>query len=1005
VAKRISDLPAATTINSTDVMPVDVGSPPLTKKVTLAQIFAGAFGNVSLPLPVNSLLKTTPDGMGFGSATSITEDLSGNVTIHKATLDASSLNVYSPDTGAVNTYVITTSINAVALVTGLSVQFVTANANTGAATLKINALTAKSIVFPGGAALQAGAIPAGVVCCVVYNGTAFELQSTTSAEANGTLQWLTSVAGTDTITAGNAGAVAAYRAGQQFTFIPAGVNTGSSPTLNVNSLGDKTIVLPGGGTVTAGALAAGTVVSVIYNGTAFELQNTGSGGGGGGPSGFTVVTSIAGLKALSKLTYSQAYVAGYYAAGDGGGGMYYYDAADTTTLASPTISGVTNSGSGGTLAAATYSYRVTALNAVGETLASSASTTTTSGTTSTATINWGAVTGATAYRVYGRTVGAEGFLAEVGAVTSFTDTGFLSPLTVVPVAASTPDNGGSVVVASDGGRWKLAGSGPFTTRQFGAKHDGATDDYAALQAAITYCQNSYSLRISSGTAYTTKTLIATQRTHLFGELAWLSVIKSNATYGLVLQPRYGAGITFPYMHDFSVIPNTNGAGTSGILFRLIPDNSGAVPNYVSNFTIARCYIGDFGSYGLNLDNSAVNGNGFFTFTIERNWISNGIVANHIGDSCNIHLNTITDGGTVAANRTGGRVGILYTGLSGARNCVFRENSITTSGGAIAALNGDQLRIENNQCEHPFYYSIPYGASGIYNALIYIYNCAYAKISGNTMQAGQGVVLATTTATTTSGSSTLTSVASFTNLYVGATIAGTGIPTSARIGSVNPGAGTITMVLPGGAAANATSSGAGRTMTFGLAPDYTVLFDGTSACRFNFLENGNDVFPGNVCHLGFTSGVVMNGLTGMNTFVGGSHGSLFPTVYDGGGGAYPQVGIWQALALNTGYSPFTYPSGSPADALYFVGVDGYCTLSGCVYNTTASAITLIASFLYLRSLTSPSGNTRYRFCTSASDSANVNIIQARGSSIEAVTTVGLGIQVCLDGVRFPYELSI
>ena len=43
------------------------------------------------------------------------------------------------------------------------------------------------------------------------------------------------------------------------------------------------------------------------------------------------VSTIAALKALSKIINQFAYVGGYYAAGDGGGGNYYYDAADTSS--------------------------------------------------------------------------------------------------------------------------------------------------------------------------------------------------------------------------------------------------------------------------------------------------------------------------------------------------------------------------------------------------------------------------------------------------------------------------------------------------------------------------------------------------------------------------------------------------------------------------------------------------------------------------------------------------
>jgi hypothetical protein len=50
---------------------------------------------------------------------------------------------------------------------------------------------------------------------------------------------------------------------------------------------------------------------------------------------------------------------------------------------------------------------------------------------------------------------------------------------------SSSDNGGSVIVASDGGRWKLINGGSVSIRQFGAKCDGTTDDTAKIQAALT----------------------------------------------------------------------------------------------------------------------------------------------------------------------------------------------------------------------------------------------------------------------------------------------------------------------------------------------------------------------------------------------------------------------------------------------------------------------------------------------------------------------------------------
>lgn len=106
-------------------------------------------------------------------------------------------------------------------------------------------------------------------------------------------------------------------------------------------------------------------------------------------------------------------------------------------LATPVNSGFSTASTGGSLVPGTYFYRVSATTAVGETLASTeTSQVVGAGTsTNTVTVNWGAVAGATGYRVYGRTTGAELFIAAVsGSTLTFVDTGAITPAGALPAA-------------------------------------------------------------------------------------------------------------------------------------------------------------------------------------------------------------------------------------------------------------------------------------------------------------------------------------------------------------------------------------------------------------------------------------------------------------------------------------------------------------------------------------------------------------------------------------------
>lgn len=82
---------------------------------------------------------------------------------------------YAIDSGTADAYVIALTPALTAHVAGMPISFKAANANTGASTLVVNGMTAKTIKKRGGLSLGAGDIKVGQIMTVVYDGTDFQL--------------------------------------------------------------------------------------------------------------------------------------------------------------------------------------------------------------------------------------------------------------------------------------------------------------------------------------------------------------------------------------------------------------------------------------------------------------------------------------------------------------------------------------------------------------------------------------------------------------------------------------------------------------------------------------------------------------------------------------------------------------------------------------------------------------------------------------------------------------
>ena len=182
---------------------------------------------------------------------------------------------YAADAGSNDSYAITLAPVPSAYTVGMVIVFKANTINTGAATINVNSLGAKDIRRNNGLVLANGDIQASQFNTIVYNGTYFELQSPigkAQVSQSGEEIYAASATGNDTYVITVAPVPAAYVTGQRFYFKPDTANTGAA-TLNVNSLGAKSILRPDGSALANGDIAANQIVGVSYDGTNF-LMNT-----------------------------------------------------------------------------------------------------------------------------------------------------------------------------------------------------------------------------------------------------------------------------------------------------------------------------------------------------------------------------------------------------------------------------------------------------------------------------------------------------------------------------------------------------------------------------------------------------------------------------------------------------------------------------------------------------------------------------------------------------------
>jgi hypothetical protein len=129
----------------------------------------------------------------------------------------------------------------------------------------------------------------------VGNATARTMYASASQAQDSTLTYLTSVSGTNAITASAPISMTAYATGQVFHFIASGTSTGAV-TININAIGIKSIVRVNGSPLLTGDIPLGSAVQIMYDGTNFQLL------------GLSVAADVnAGLTSLTTINATTTY--------------------------------------------------------------------------------------------------------------------------------------------------------------------------------------------------------------------------------------------------------------------------------------------------------------------------------------------------------------------------------------------------------------------------------------------------------------------------------------------------------------------------------------------------------------------------------------------------------------------------------------------------------------------------------------------------------------------------
>src|SRR6185437_4599133 len=176
--------PNFTVRQDTVTVQVKAGTAAATGTQTTPSADAGFTGAFVVTVANGQTTITSGNIATLAGAPLITETLTQKIS--QATADAryaqaaqiqSNSFVYAVDSGTANTYVASLSPSIGSYTTGMVVFLKIAHTNTGASTINLNSLGAKTIVYPTGSGVSAGDLVANQIAILTYDGTHFQINN------------------------------------------------------------------------------------------------------------------------------------------------------------------------------------------------------------------------------------------------------------------------------------------------------------------------------------------------------------------------------------------------------------------------------------------------------------------------------------------------------------------------------------------------------------------------------------------------------------------------------------------------------------------------------------------------------------------------------------------------------------------------------------------------------------------------------------------------------------